>query len=211
MAQPLIVPTAPKLESQKDSEEVRKSLLDLASKINEAILGTGREISNEALTSDQKAALAGTDGTPSALNPYVTKSAADKAITAWTAYTPTLTGFETATNIFFQWRKVGENLEITGRFTAGTTTATEARISIPGTYTTMSNVPTLQHNGFLLSSTRYEIYVALTEASKNYICVGKSGNTGPLAKVLASSFPSGSTITVNASFPCAQFTPWGYV
>lgn len=87
MAQPLIVPTAPKLESQKDSEEVRKSLLDLASKINEAILGTGREISDEALTADQKSALAGTDGTPSATNPYVTDS--DPRLSGSSPYLPT--------------------------------------------------------------------------------------------------------------------------
>lgn len=48
----------------------------------------------------------------------------------WVAYTPTLVGFGTATNVAFYSRRVGDSLEIQGFFTAGTTTATTATISM---------------------------------------------------------------------------------
>jgi hypothetical protein len=51
-------------------------------------------------------------------------------ITPWVAYTPTFTGFGTATSVAFRSRRVGGNLEIIGRFAAGTSTATEARITL---------------------------------------------------------------------------------
>ena len=51
-------------------------------------------------------------------------------VTKWVAYTPTVTGFGTAVGPSFRSRRVGRNLEILGRFTSGTSTATEARISL---------------------------------------------------------------------------------
>lgn len=51
-------------------------------------------------------------------------------ITPWVTYTPTFTGFGTAASIAFRSRRNGPNLEIIGRFAAGTATATEARISL---------------------------------------------------------------------------------
>ena len=52
-------------------------------------------------------------------------------ISAWTAYTPTFTGFGTASAVDFWWRRVGGNLEVFGTFTMGTNTAVEAKISFP--------------------------------------------------------------------------------
>ncbi len=49
----------------------------------------------------------------------------------WVAYTPTFTGFGTATAIEFWWKRVGDSIQIKGKFTAGTLTSTEARISLP--------------------------------------------------------------------------------
>lgn len=46
MEAPLITPTYPKLADQKDGEEVRKSMLDLAQKMNEVVLSERRRVDN---------------------------------------------------------------------------------------------------------------------------------------------------------------------
>lgn len=51
-------------------------------------------------------------------------------ITDWAAYTPTFTGFGTPTGVSFFSRRVGDSLEVHGYFTAGTTTATQAQITL---------------------------------------------------------------------------------
>jgi hypothetical protein len=52
------------------------------------------------------------------------------AVSDWVAYTPTFTGFGTVSGVSFQSRRVGDSLEIHGTFTAGTVSATEARITL---------------------------------------------------------------------------------
>jgi hypothetical protein len=52
-------------------------------------------------------------------------------ITDWQSYTPTFTGFGTVSTSNFYWRRVGGSCEIRGRFIQGTTTAVEARVSLP--------------------------------------------------------------------------------
>lgn len=51
-------------------------------------------------------------------------------VTDWIAYTPTFTGFGTPTGVAFYSRRVGDSLEVQGRFTSGTTTATQAAITL---------------------------------------------------------------------------------
>jgi hypothetical protein len=38
----------------------------------------------------------------------------------WVSYTPTITGYGSATNVAAKWRRVGDSLEVMGSFTAGT-------------------------------------------------------------------------------------------
>jgi hypothetical protein len=52
------------------------------------------------------------------------------AMTDMVKYTPVITGFGTVSDVGFFSRRVGDSLEIYGTFTAGTTTATQAKISI---------------------------------------------------------------------------------
>jgi hypothetical protein len=58
--------------------------------------------------------------------------------TDWISYTPTFTGLGTVTNIAFYYKKDGSDILIRGRGTVGTPTATEARISFPGSLTSNS-------------------------------------------------------------------------
>lgn len=54
------------------------------------------------------------------------------AVTAWTAYTPTYgAGFGTVSTSAMFWRRVGDTLEVSGRFTAGTLAGSAATIGFP--------------------------------------------------------------------------------
>lgn len=53
-----------------------------------------------------------------------------QVVTPWVAYTPTFTAFGTVSGASFRSRRVGGSLEVVGRFTSGTCTATEARVSL---------------------------------------------------------------------------------
>jgi hypothetical protein len=48
----------------------------------------------------------------------------------WVSYTPTITGFGTPANVFFYSRRDGPDLLITGTFQSGTSTATQAAITL---------------------------------------------------------------------------------
>lgn len=52
-------------------------------------------------------------------------------ITDWVSYTPTYTGFGTTSNNDSYWRRVGDSIELSIKYTVGTSTATEARVSLP--------------------------------------------------------------------------------
>ncbi|MCC7443187.1 MAG: hypothetical protein IT285_16260, partial [Bdellovibrionales bacterium] len=56
------------------------------------------------------------------------------------AYTPTFTGFGTVASVNFHWHQVGSVIQINGRFTTGTVTATEARISLPNGLTVDADI-----------------------------------------------------------------------
>lgn len=53
------------------------------------------------------------------------------AIGLWTAYTPTTQGLGTISGVNLYYRRVGDSLEISGYFTAGTVTASELQIGLP--------------------------------------------------------------------------------
>lgn len=57
----------------------------------------------------------------------------------WTTYTPSSTqGFGTVSASEFQWRRVGDSIELQAKFTAGTVAASEARISLPAAPTALT-------------------------------------------------------------------------
>ena len=62
-------------------------------------------------------------------------------LTDWVAYTPTIVGFGTPTDVEVWSRRVGDSLEVRGRFVSGTSTVTEAQIYL-GFNGTNANVAT---------------------------------------------------------------------
>lgn len=51
-------------------------------------------------------------------------------VTPWVAYTPTIVGVGTPTNVQFLSRRVGGNLEVMGRYTSGTPTGVNMSVSL---------------------------------------------------------------------------------
>ena len=123
-----------------------------------------------------------------------------------TSYTPTFTGFGTATNISFQYQCVGANmLMVKGRATAGTVTATEARISLPSGFTAASTYSTLEVVGVIArnasSATYFGDYTTI-EPSVTYMTVSRqSSAANALSKANADdAFSTGNNFSVGPSF-----------
>jgi len=104
-------------------------------------------------------------------------------LTDWTSYTPTFTGFGTAASIEFFYRRVGNNCEIKGRFTVGTATATEARVSLPTGLTSQgtSIIPSLVICGYGsaagANTTDFGGKTVLIEPSVSYVTFGEISAT----------------------------------
>lgn len=128
-------------------------------------------------------------------------------ISDWVSYTPTFTGFGTVTVQEFQWRRVGSDVEIRGKFTAGTTTAVESRLSLPSGLTSAaaSVIPSIQYAGQVLRNITgaAQENVALIEPSVGYVTFGiANASQAPLTKQNGSAWVlSGEVVTVNAVVP----------
>ena len=99
-------------------------------------------------------------------------------ITAWQGYTPTFQGFGTPSAVEFEWRQVGENVEIRGKFLAGTATGVEARIGLPAGLTSAGTglIPSIQKVGtgaIDYSATTYFNTAILIEPSVTYVTIGQ--------------------------------------
>lgn len=124
------------------------------------------------------------------------------------AYTPTFTGFGTATGIEAFHSRDGEFLDIDCKFTAGTTTATEARISLPSGLNTPSS-ETIKHAGTWTATIGATAFpVMLIESNLNYMTFGFIfGSTNPLTKQLANALVAGGTvITIKARVPISGWS-----
>lgn len=123
----------------------------------------------------------------------------------WHSYTPTLTGFGTTSSEVFAWRRVGNNIEISGKFTAGTTTATEARATLPSGLTSDSSLPAIHAVGHWWNGNPIVGPGAvLIETSSSYVVFGSgsSGNNSYLKINGSAMFNTATTPTgFFASFP----------
>jgi hypothetical protein len=129
--------------------------------------------------------------------------------TDWITYTPTFTGFGTATFIDVWSKRIGDTLYVQGRFRAGTTTATEARITL-GFNGTDSNVTisatkvaALRVSGRVAGAfvSNTNPYQTLMLGGVGYITLAKADTTGSLTNVNGTAFSSGDIITFTAEVP----------
>ena len=129
-------------------------------------------------------------------------------VTGWQGYTPTFQGFGSPTNVEFEWRQVGENVEIRGKFASGTSTAVEARVGLPAGLTSASTslIPSLQIIGYAARGTSLSAsFTVIAEPNTSYLVIGaQTGTTGGLSKLNGSSvIASGDTLSFFASVPCS--------
>lgn len=121
--------------------------------------------------------------------------------------TASFIGFGTVSAIETQCKRQGSDLLMKGKFTSGTPTATEARVSLPvwgGTQLTSSNsslIPSLQIAGDAASdyfSTLFFRVQALIEPSVSYFVFGRQVSTvGSLTKAQGSSIVSAASQKVS--------------
>lgn len=134
-------------------------------------------------------------------------------VTGWQGYTPTFQGFGTPTNVEFEWRQVGENVEIRGKFTSGTSTAVEARVGLPAGLTSAgtSLIPSIQQVGFASrgvgSANSDKAYSVLVQPSVGYINFAFSSYAFAQNPLVAQNgdflIANGVSLSFFASVPCA--------
>lgn len=139
---------------------------------------------------------------------------AGAAITDPVAYTPTFTGFGTAASVnFVSWRE-GAYLCVEGKFTTGTCTATEARISLGfgggnSNVTSLSTLASPQLCGYQAgpASGTSVAGTVLIEPSVSYLTLGfTSVSSTGLTKLNGNSFTNASAMSLFARVPIAGWS-----
>jgi microcystin-dependent protein len=96
------------------------------------------------------------------------------------AYTPTMTGFGTVASNFAQYSVRSGMIKVIGRFTSGTSTATEARIALPTGYVTKTFASMRQVGVFAMSAASASQGRVLAEGgSQSYVTLGFQSATQP--------------------------------
>lgn len=131
----------------------------------------------------------------------------------WVAFTPTFTAWGTVATSAFFWRRVGDSMQIQGKFTAGTVTAAEARVSLPSGYTIDSTkIPAIRCVGWTATDFNAASTIAtLAESAVTYLTFGlqNSGNNA-LTKANANSLiNSGNIVSLFAEVPISGWSAGG--
>lgn len=125
-------------------------------------------------------------------------------ITNPVAWTPTFTGFGTVSGVTaYSWR-VGMELFFEVRFVTGTTTATEARISMgyngtDGNVTSASTYPALNYCGSCITDSGAALYTVLIETSKTYATFGIVNSNGLIKQNADAIMGAGQTVSLKGS------------
>lgn len=131
-------------------------------------------------------------------------------VTPWVSYTPTFTGFGTVSGVSIWSRRVGDTLHVRGRFTGGTSTATEARVTLGfngvdgGISSDATKVPSLQFAGTgAIGANTGAQHTVLIESNVGYLTFGLQGSSNAgLTKHLGNAFlSSGVTLSFTAEVP----------
>lgn len=124
-------------------------------------------------------------------------------VTSWANYTPTFTGFGTVSTHSIWWRRVGDTVHIRGKFTTGTTTETEARITLPSVNSDATKVPAIQYAGSLVyDGNAAALTTTLIESNVSYMTFGlqQAGSAG-LTKINGSTV-AGAGVVISILFEC---------
>ena len=129
-------------------------------------------------------------------------------ISEWQDYTPITQGFGTLVSEEFEWRRVGDTVEIRGRFNTGTVAAIEAQCSLPLGLTSAdtTKIPSIKLVGYGTYIGNADLAPAmLIEPNVTYFTFGIQGaSNGGLNKLNGSQIvSSGTDFSLFASCPVA--------
>lgn len=136
---------------------------------------------------------------------------AKSSLTGWQSYTPTFNGLGTVTGIEMFWRRVGDSVEINGRFACGVPSAAEARIGLP---TGLTSAGTDKIDSTLMLCGHFDYDVASTgsrnlyiEPSVTYMTLGimTAGTPGLTKQNGSTILSSADEVSVHARVPIADF------
>ena len=138
-------------------------------------------------------------------------------ITDWVSYTPVFTGFGTVSTQKFQSRRVGDSLEIIGKFTVGTPTAVQAKIElgyngISGNVSTNSIITSLTLLGNATvgtaTTTDFGQRTILGNGDNNYLNIGtvNSGGGQEVAQNGNAAVGAGAVLELYAKIPIAGWS-----
>lgn len=123
--------------------------------------------------------------------------------TDWKAYTPTLTGFGTATDVSFYYRRLGDSIEIQGHFISGTSTATQARVSLPSGLITGTTVHPNNHWGQWIrqvaAGTTEKGGALIPVTSQNYFVFGSISTFGSGSTALSLTAGNGNDVAATGN------------
>lgn len=143
-------------------------------------------------------------------------SGSSATITPWVQYTPTFSGFGTPTGVEIFSRRVGDSLEIKGKFTSGTATGSEAQMTLGYngvdsnvTSSDTTKIPSITMSGIAgYGVATPAIPYTLIEPSVQYITFGIQDATRYSLSKLAGTALLGSsnTLTITALVPIQGWT-----
>ena len=126
---------------------------------------------------------------------YQTATSNVPVITSWAAYTPTFTGFGTVSGVDAYWRRVGDTLELDVRFVSGTSTATQARMSLPSGLTSVTGPNDhIAGLGAINVAAGY-MFTIIIEQNSTYVTFGvQNASNGGLSKLNGSAVLSSTNV-----------------
>jgi hypothetical protein len=125
-------------------------------------------------------------------------------LTEWTTYTPTFTGFGTPSSVNFQYKRVGSDLLLLGKFTVGTTTAVQAEVSLPSGLTVDLPTSPMKIGDWARSVNNAESDEILATDGDSFITFGRqSGSTNGLNPVNGTDISG--TVSLQARIPIAEW------
>ena len=127
----------------------------------------------------------------------------------WTkevGYAPTFSGWGTVSNVTMSWQRVANRVKVMGKFTSGTFTAVELRISLPnGIVSDSTLIPSIEMCGLIaydhFSASYFALY-AMIEPGVSYITVGMQSNSNsPFTKITGALLVNSSVFSVQFELP----------
>lgn len=123
----------------------------------------------------------------------------------WESYTPTFTGFGTPTNVQCQFKKDGDDVLLRLKWTSGTVTATEARVSLPAGLISAdtTKIASIQTCG---DGSESDFQAAIEPSTAYIVFTNYAGGAGLTKQNASAVFSSSTAVSVTARVPIQGFT-----